>query len=459
MPRAAAGAMDYARLMRSPLGGLVFAPWFDAVAARAIADWYFPLSRAWAAAITARGAITRFAAESGAPPHPAWIVRGAVAETARRWRRYEAANARFEDAFFGAPGAAPGALRAAQEAREAKAQDVMAARGLFVAAHVMGPFPAVRFDIAERTEVERRHGARLAAPASAFAPPQAPPAPQRSATVAGRDHTTFWLRFPAPVESLGDMAWARVAVPSEAKPRACLIFTHGLAMETEFWRGLAGPPSALTEGGIVLIRPEGPYHGRRRTKGHYGGEDLVARGLLGLLDYFHAHVIELGLLVAWARHEFGVPVAVGGVSLGALAAQRAALASRHWPAALRPDGLFLVTPSASITTAALTGSLPRAMGVPAALRDAGWDDESLARFASLIEGEGLPPVDPGRIVATLGARDDITPHAEGLRLVRAWRVPAANVFARPRGHYSTSLALLRDPTPFLRLAEVLGQGG
>jgi hypothetical protein len=448
--------MDYARLMRSPLGVLVFAPWFDAAATWAIAQWYFPLSRAWAAAISAEGAVTRFAPESGARSHPAWLVRGPLAETARRWRRYEAANARFEDAFFGAPGAAADVLRAAKEAREGRADDLMAARALFVAAHAVGPFPPARFEIGTPREVEERHGARLAAPRSAFAPPAEPFAPQLSAAVAEAGHGTFWLRFPAPVDGPADTAWARVAVPSGRKPRACLIFSHGLAMETEFWRGLAGPPPALMEQGIVLVRPEGPYHGRRRTKGHYGGEDLVAQGLLGLLDYFHAHVIELGLLTAWARETFGAPVALGGVSLGALAAQRAALAARDWPEAMRPDGLFLVTPSASITTAALTGSLPRALGVPAALQRAGWDEAALARYAPLVEGEGTPPVEPGRMVVTLGARDDITPHAEGLRLVREWRVPAGNVFARPRGHYSTSLALLRDGGPFRRLAEVLG---
>ena len=99
------------------------------------------------------------------------------------------------------------------------------------------------------------------------------------------------------------------------------------------------------------------------------------------------------------------------------------------------------------------------LGVPAALRSAGWDEAALARYAPLVEGEGTPPVEPGRMVVTLGARDDITPHAEGLKLVREWRVPAANLFARPRGHYSTSLALLRAGGPFRRRAEVVGRGG
>ncbi len=61
--------------------------------------------------------------------------------------------------------------------------------------------------------------------------------------------------------------------------------------------------------GIRVIRPEGPWHGRRRLPGTYGGEPVLARGPGGLLDYFHAHVIELGRLVAWARATRGGPVA------------------------------------------------------------------------------------------------------------------------------------------------------
>lgn len=96
-------------------------------------------------------------------------------------------------------------------------------------------------------------------------------------------------------------------------------------METEFTGSGRNPLGALVKAGVRVIRPEGPWHGRRRLSGTYGGEPVLARGPGGLLDYFHAHVIELGRLVAWARATRGGPVAIGGVSLGALTAQLAAL--------------------------------------------------------------------------------------------------------------------------------------
>jgi pimeloyl-ACP methyl ester carboxylesterase len=333
----------------------------------------------------------------------------------------------------------------------------MSMRWQFVMPHVAARFPAVRWNVAAESEVRERHGARLHDLASAFAPP-ASFAPERSASVPGRRGSASWLRYPAPVEAVGDTAWARVIVPErEHAPRRhpVVVFTHGIAMETEFWRGQSAPPKLFAERNVAMIRPEGPFHGRRRVAGCYGGEPVIARGPMGLLDYFHSHVIELGLLVAWARATFGGPVALGGVSLGALTAQRAAVAARNWPAEMRPDALLLVTPSASIAAAALGGSLPRAAGVPAALAAAGWTEAGFERWSPLIEGGGAPEVAPERIVVTLGTTDDITPYAEGERLIRDWHVPGENVFRRKLGHFSTSLALLRDSAPLLRLADVL----
>ncbi|MGB8274675.1 MAG: hypothetical protein WCF16_05320, partial [Alphaproteobacteria bacterium] len=316
--------MDIARLMRSGLGRLVLTSWYDSAAVRLVTNWYLPLSRAWAAAIAADGSAERFAVEAGGAALPPWLVAQALKKTRQRHRAYEAANRRFDAVLFEAARPPRETLRRALSARTRAANEFMAARSLFTLPHMVARFPAVRFDVAGSSEVERFHGARRAHPQSAFAPPQGAFAPRRSNTVEGRSGSTFWVTFPAPAPTVADTAWARVFMPPGGGPTPSLIFTHGIAMETEFWKGLASAPTGLTARGIAMIRPEGPFHGRRRTPGRYGGEDLMARGLLGLLDYFHSHVIELGLLTAWARAELGGPVALGGVSLGALAAQRAA---------------------------------------------------------------------------------------------------------------------------------------
>ena len=41
----------FERLVRSAAGGLLLRPWFDDAALRLLTQWYFPLSRGWAAAL------------------------------------------------------------------------------------------------------------------------------------------------------------------------------------------------------------------------------------------------------------------------------------------------------------------------------------------------------------------------------------------------------------------------
>ena len=52
----------------------------------------------------------------------------------------------------------------------------------------------------------------------------------------------------------------------------------------------------------------------------------MGRGPLGFIALFQAWVAEVAALIAWARQTSDGPVAVGGVSLGALAAQMVAMA-------------------------------------------------------------------------------------------------------------------------------------
>src|SRR3546814_2104258 len=73
---------------------------------------------------------------------------------------------------------------------------------------------------------------------------------------------------------------------------------------------------ALTRKGLRVIRPEGPWHGRRRMPGCFGGEPAMAQGPLGLLKLFAAWGAEVAVLIDWARRKGSGPVALGGVSLG-----------------------------------------------------------------------------------------------------------------------------------------------
>ncbi len=450
--------MDVAGLLRLPLADLMLRPWYDRAAVSGLTNWYFPLSRAWAAALVAAGSVERFAAEVPCEPPPVLLSRHALWASGRAAQGYEAARARWEEAFFGPEACAQEELREAEGERERCAQALMAARANFLPLHMGRRFSPVRWEVASEAEVKKRHGRRLAKRETAFAPPRRRPAVNESRAKTGASARTSWLRFPTTVSGAPDVAWARVARPRAERGRATVIFTHGVAMEVEFWRGYAEPPAAFVEAGITTIRPEGPYHGRRRSAGRYGGEEVFARGPLGLLDYVQAHVVELGLLTAWAREASAGPVAIGGVSLGALTAQLAAVEARHWPEEMRPDALLLVTTSASVTAPTVEGSLVRALGVPKALEASGWTPERYARWLPLLEPRGGTVVAPERIVMMLGLADDITPYAQGLALARRWNVPESNIFARRQGHFTTSLGLMRHDAPLRRLASLLAAG-
>lgn len=453
------GPVDYAVLHGWP-GALVLRPWFDRLALYAVAKWYFPLSRAWAAALACDGSPERCIAGAYADGggdrvsanrvHP--LIQAAIARRAA----YEAAQAAWEAMLFEAPAPAAADMVAAQLCRQSAAQAFMEARRFGLRLHRTRAVPPVRWDIVGPDDMPARQQSRLADPAAAF--PMPPPRPvaqsHRVPAVHGR---VSWLRYESPV--LGDTAWARVIEPegpgNDRVPT--LIFLHGIAMEPEFWRDTADLTSGLARQGVRVIHPEAPWHGRRRLEGWYGGEPAMGRGPLGLIELFEAWVAEVAVLIGWAREQGGA-VAIGGVSLGALAAQLAATAAWQWPAAARPDALILVATTGDLVNMADHGSLPRAIGLPARLQAAGWDHAALARWAPLQEPRTAPALPAERIVMVLGQADGLLPYAGGRDLARRWRIPAGNFFARPQGHFSVSLGLGREPQPLVRLLSLLKGG-
>ncbi|MFQ6016628.1 MAG: alpha/beta hydrolase [Kiloniellaceae bacterium] len=444
-------------ILKGPVGNLVLRPWFDRVALHTVSRWYFPLSRAWAAALASGGSLERFLAAldpggSWRGASRAWAARALASIEARR-HGYEAAAGAWESALFGPRPLGADALIAAELARQDAAQRLMASRMAALPLHLRRPLPPVRWEIPEPAVVAARHGPRLAAPEAAFPAPELPMV-ERSRALPGAYGREYWLRFASPV--MADTAWARIYEADEGTDGLSLIFLHGIGMETEFSRDIADEVSGLARRGIRVIRPEGPWHGRRRPDGWYGGEPAMARAPLGLIELFRAWVAEVAVLIAWARRDSRGPVAVGGVSLGSLASQLIAPAARHWPAALRPDGLLLVATSGSILEVAESGSLAGAVGLPQRLRAGGWTRAELERWRPLLEPRRAPAVAPGRIVMLLGESDDLTPFSGGVALARRWGVPKENLFLRPQGHFSVSLGLGRDPAPLERLAALLG---
>jgi pimeloyl-ACP methyl ester carboxylesterase len=439
------------RLLMGVLGDLVLRPWFDWVALNSVAHGYFPLSRAWAAAVASGDSFKRFKAEVPAADLPRAPVVPALMLVESRTEAYEAAARSWEDAFFGAASASAEDLVRAETARHNAAHQWMLTRFAFLP--VRRHLPAVRWQVANPDEVEARHGPRLADPAKAFPVPEMP-AVEASRPVLSAYGREYWLRYTSPV--MGDVAWARVVEPEHVKDPPTVIFLHGIAMETDMWRGSADPMSDLALEGVRVIKPEGPWHARRRLPGWWGGEPAIGFGPRGLIDLFEAWIAELAVLTGWARETSGGPVAHGGVSLGALTSQRAAVAARDWPARLRPDALLLVATSGAMLDVARDGSLASAVNLAPQIEAAGWTVEELARWLPLLEPQAPPALAPDKIIMVLGESDDVTPAAGGLALARRWGLPGENVFAREQGHFSVSLGLLRARAPLERLKEILG---
>jgi hypothetical protein len=235
-----------------------------------------------------------------------------------------------------------------------------------------------------------------------------------------------------------------------------LIEIHGVGVETESLSGW-DDLGLLAERGVRVVRLSAPWHNRRRLPGTYGGEPFFAGQPASGLDMFRSLVVELAILVGWARARGTGRVALGGTSMGALAGQLAASHAVHWPVALRPDVLFLVTTSRDMTELCFDSTLSRALGVPRALAASGWRREDIARWSHLLEPLPAAAVAPRDTIMLLGRRDTVTPFPSGLDLARAWRVPAENLFCRNQGHFSAPVGLLRDPAPYERLVERLFQ--
>jgi predicted alpha/beta hydrolase family esterase len=186
-----------------------------------------------------------------------------------------------------------------------------------------------------------------------------------------------------------------------------------------------------------------PRHLDRTAPGAANGEGFVSTDLTVLRAAFEQLVLELRLLAALARRAGG-ETAMVGLSLGALAAARAATA---------PEGLdraVLVAPPADLAAVFTRTAIGRRY-VRLAER-AGTEvppAEELARLLAPFCSDDLAPT-ARRVLVAVAGHDRIALPEGAVALARAWGVEAR---VYPRGHMTLLFAcraVRRDVTRFLR---------
>lgn len=437
--------------LTGPLGGVVLRPWFDRVALAGMVRGYFPLSRLWAAAEAAGDDVDLFAAEVPMAPLTGRHrdrAQAALAHALLLRSLAEKAEHDWRDALF-APGASADPL-AAEVARARASHVSMRTRGRF--AFLRRKAPAVRFAPVAPQHLEARFGHLRADPAVHFAP--ADMSIRCSRTIVRDGMVERWLRWPCPYDDIGGEGWAHVYEPEDGFDHT-VVMCHGLGIEADAWgQGLAMAPPFVARG-LRVIEPEAPWHGRRRPVGLQGGEPFVARGPMGAIDLFGAHVPEIGALVRWARETDKGRVGIGGISLGALATQIAVAHAATWPAPSRPDAALFITTTDRLDEVAWDGGFATGFGTARAFSEVGWSRDKVAQWLPLTAPVGKSGIDPERLVMALGSADTITPYAGGAAFARRWAIPPENLFVSWQGHFSVALGLARDPRPIERLAALL----
>lgn len=437
-------------------GWLAAHRFFDPAGLSILSHVFFPASRLWAAAEA--GGMDRDAFYRSVPMLPHLEDRSrlgrALAIAGHAREAAKAADERWEDVLF-AQGGSSEVARAAAEAARKHARHAYNMTRQHFARLSLRHVPRLKHETRSPHEVALRFGHLLADPAPIFARPASEPRIERSGDFAYAEGRDYFVRFQSPSRPPGDMVTARVHEPSGAVDPPTIIYGHGICVEFDHWNGLIDETPELIRRGYRVIRPEAPWHGRRRPEGYYGGERVLATFPEGALDALSAAVTEWSVLASFARATSKGPLVFGGVSLGAMTAQLAAERSQDWPAELRPDVLYLVTHCGSIADAIFSGAIPKLFGGLDEAIDIGWSHEEAARYLAITDPKRRLPLPSRHIVSVLGRRDVVTPFASGQALVERWCLPSDNVFILDRGHFSVPMSLVRDHRPINRLTDIV----
>ncbi len=430
----------------------------DAPVTRLVTGLFFPLSRLRAAAEISGRDVAAFAAAVPLARCPQGLkrhLRRVLPKIDAVRQSSEDAETAWRAAFF-APTAPPEhELLDIEKARVKAARAYGLQRFRLFWTLIRGGAPKLRSQVPSASRLGDAYGAYLDDPGAAFAVPDVLPRVDCSHEIPGRAGRDYWIRFATPSTRLGDTVWARVREPEGVAEPATLIFVGGVASEFD---QIDLPPKRLLDlvrQGIRVIEVEAPFHGRRRRPGEFSGEPYFAAAPLGSIDLLTGMARELGVIANWARQRGSGPVCFGGVSMGAFVSQLAGVHAARWPAACRPDALFLGVTVDQVHRLAFESLLAHQTGLAETLKASGIDIDDAQQWRGFTDPGG-PPVMPGEnIIAILGRRDRITPFAYGQAQMQRWAVPPENLFVRNGGHFSTPIGMLNDGKALHRLVDLL----
>ena len=416
---------------------------------------YLPLSRLWAVADEARGSVPRFAEIADIELNYQQYQR--LNQVIFRYEvsraRVEAIDNAWRRAFFGEDNPGLGDLAAIEKARkDAHQAHNMMRRDLRFLLHFKPQ--TSRYVIPSLEQVETIYGSIRNNPAGFFVAPETMPEVEQSRPFGAADGNQYWIRFRSPSRRTDDLVYARVHEPAGVTNPPTIIYGHGICVEFDYLEGLVDEVDVLCRMGFRVVRPEAPYHGRRRPRGYYGGEYISAASPIGALDTFTAAVMERAVLMDWCRQNSDAAVTMGGSSMGALISQLVSGQS-HWPRYLLPDALLLIMHCSRMADALIHGSIARLFGAVEAKREAGWSVDTVSDYLQALDAPEQPGVDTSRIVSILGKYDTATPYAGGIEALERWGVPEVNRFLWPQGHFSLPIALTRNDTPLRRFHQVV----
>ncbi len=439
-------------MVRGTIGRYLARPWFDALALRLGVNYLFPLSRILHTAIACEGDARVLADRLQLKQALPDSCDDALTEVSIRHYVAKSAFERWKVVMFGDDLSIAGRIFS-ELRRQETAQRLLESALLF--RDLRRQVAPIGWDLPTPRDFQEKYADFLKEPEKAFAPPSAMPRMVMSHSIHGVYGREYWLRYPSLLG--GGENWVRCYEPlTGLEPDApTFIFLQGLGVEQDCFQDREDPICALTEAGFRVLRVQQPEHAFRKTSGWFAGERTLARGPIGLVEFFRQWISDLSVLIDWVRWQRGGPVILGGVSMGALTAQLLSTVAWNWPDRLKPDALLLIATSGDVMGVLKKSCLTGALGVPNQLHELGWREEDYTRCLPFVQPAGHSVVPPHKTIMMLGQSDDLTPYKGGLALADRWRVPPENRFLRRgKGHFSLLIDLVRDPIVLRRLVDV-----